>query len=217
MPLCTTKTPSVSFGFWAESVVAATPAVGAVVVAVPSTGFASFGTSLCCRTVRAMIGIASAPRRVSVTILAVAERSGRMSRGGWSSVTSTSKSTAWVACADASWPATSCAELEIIVTRPVKLVSGYASMVICTESPKASLITSVSSTRTLASTVERSAMVISSAFSRLNVPGTATSPTSTGSRTTRPLIGAKSRVRFRLSRACCTPARAWAVWAIAEL
>ena len=82
------------------------------------------------------------------------------------------------------------AEFEIIVTRPAKLVSGYASILICTLSPIPILITSVSSTCTFARMVDRSAMVISRALSRLKVPWTATSPTSTGSRTTRPLIGA---------------------------
>ena len=74
-PFSTTNTPSVSFFFRAVLV---------------STGRASVETGLCSRTVSAMIGIDSASRRVSVTIRAVAERSGRMSVGGLSSVTSTS-------------------------------------------------------------------------------------------------------------------------------
>ena len=44
--------------------------------------------------------------------------------------------------------------------------------------------------------------------SREKVPGTATSPSSTASRTTRPEIGEVSRVLDRLSRASCRLARA---------
>ncbi len=85
-----------------------------------------------------------------------------------------------------------------------------------TESPSARRTTSVSSTCTLASTTDMSAMVRSSAVSRLKVPGTATSPSSTLSRVTRPVIGATRRVLLSWSRASCSPARACSTWARAE-
>src|SRR5439155_1041869 len=74
VPLFTTKTPSVSFF------------LRAVVV---STGRFSVDTGLFSRTVSAMIGIESACLRVSVTMRAVAERSGRTSPGGLVKVIST--------------------------------------------------------------------------------------------------------------------------------
>ena len=57
-----------------------------------------------------------------------------MSRGGLSSVTSTSKSTARSLEPDAVWVSVSLALLLILVTRPRNVVSGNASMVTCTES-----------------------------------------------------------------------------------
>src|SRR5438105_5063114 len=74
-PSFTVNTPSVSFFLRA---------------AVVSTGRCSVDTGLFSRTVSAMIGIDRACLRVSVTIREVAERSGRVSAGGLSSVTSTS-------------------------------------------------------------------------------------------------------------------------------
>src|SRR5947207_3000540 len=74
VPLSTAKTPSVSFFLRALAV---------------STGRFSVDTGLFSRTVSAMIGIESACLRVSVTIRAVAERSGRTSAGGLVSVIST--------------------------------------------------------------------------------------------------------------------------------
>src|SRR5438477_9575733 len=74
VPLSTTKTPSVSFFLRAVAV---------------STGRFSVDTGLFSRTVSAMIGVESACLRVSVTIRAVAERSGRTSAGGLVSVVST--------------------------------------------------------------------------------------------------------------------------------
>jgi hypothetical protein len=80
-------------------------------------------------------------------------------------------------------------------------------MVISTESSCASRTTSVSSTCTLARITERSATVIRRPVSREKVPGTATSPSSTASRTTRPAMGEVSRVLARLSRAAWRLAR----------
>ena len=71
-----------------------------------------------------MIGMLSARRRVSVTMRAVQLRSGRMSRGGLSSVTSTSKSTARSFEPEAVWVSVSLALWLISVTRPRKVVSG---------------------------------------------------------------------------------------------
>src|SRR2546426_3643535 len=73
-------------------------------------------------------------------------------------------------------------ELEIFVTRPVNVVSGNASIDTSTESPRCTRTTSVSSTRTFAWMTERSEMVSSSPTSLENVPGTATSPSSTADR-----------------------------------
>ncbi|PYP77897.1 MAG: hypothetical protein DMD25_08235 [Gemmatimonadetes bacterium] len=75
IPSFTTNTPSVSFFFRA---------------AVVSAGRRSGAPGLFSRTVSEMIGIDNACLRVSVTIRAVADRSGRMSAGGLSSVISTS-------------------------------------------------------------------------------------------------------------------------------
>jgi hypothetical protein len=92
------------------------------------------------------------------------------------------------------WPppcwAASLALLPILVTRPTNAVSGNASIEIDTESPRASRTTSVSSTSTFARITPRSATVMSRPVSRENVPGTATSPSSTARRVTRPEIGA---------------------------
>ena len=136
-----------------------------------------------------------------------------MSAGGLSRVISTSKSTA------RSPPAAAVrrALLLTLVTRPLKLVSGKASISTATESLPLRRTTSVSSTKTLARITDRSATVMSRPVSRLKVPGTATSPSSTLRRTTRPLIGLVSRVLARLSRASCSEARdwftcAWAAW-----
>ena len=102
-----------------------------------------------------------------------------------------------------------CVELlEIFVTRPVNVVSGNASIETSTESPMWSRTTSVSSTRTFAWITERSETVISRPMSLENVLGTATSPSSTASRVTRPAIGATRCVLRRLSRASWTAARA---------
>jgi len=137
-------------------------------------------------------------------------------RGGWSRVTSTSKSTARSAVPPLAAPVwDSLALLLTLVIRPTKAVSGKASIDTATESPRWSRTTSVSSTWTLASTTDRSATVMSRPVSREKVPGTATSPSSTARRTTRPLIGETSFVLARLlrasaraARACSTPA--WA-------
>ncbi len=109
----------------------------------------------------------------------------------------------------------SLALLLILVTRPTNAVSGKASIETETESPRWSRTTSVSSTCTLASTTERSAIVMRSPVSRENVPGTATSPFSTASRTTRPSIGETRWVLARLLRASASAARAWSTpaWA----
>src|SRR5207245_2963365 len=83
----------------------------------------------------------------------------------------------------------------------MKVVSGKASIVTSTESPRCSRTTSVSSTLTFTWITERSEIVSSRPTSFENVPGTATSPSSTESRVTRPAIGASSVVLRRLSLA----------------
>src|SRR3989475_4383467 len=108
-------------------------------------------------------------------------------------------------------------ELEIFVTRPVNVVSGKASIDTSTESPRCTRTTSVSSTRTFAWMTDRSETVSSSPTSLENVPGTATSPSSTASRVTRPDIGAVMWVLRRLSRASWTAARDWSTWCSAAL
>ena len=80
-------------------------------------------------------------------------------------------------------------------------------MVTSTESSGVRRTTSVSSTCTLARMTERSATVMSRPVSLEKVPGTATSPSSTASRVTRPEMGETSRVLVRLSRASCRLAR----------
>ena len=87
-------------------------------------------------------------------------------------------------------------------------MSGKASIDTSTESPRCRRTTSVSSTFTFAWITERSEIVMSRPMSLENVLGTATSPSSTGSRVTRPDIGATSVVLRRLSRADWTAARA---------
>ena len=87
-PLCTMNTPSDSFFFVRFDVsagVAAWAEGGEV-----DADRRSVDTGVFSRTVSAMIGIASACLRVSVTIRAVAERSGLTSLGGLASVISTS-------------------------------------------------------------------------------------------------------------------------------
>ena len=77
------------------------------------------------RTVSAMIGTASASFRVSVMMLAVAERSGLSPGGGRSSVTRTSKSTACAAvCSPLVEVLAVVEDRAILVTRPAKVVSG---------------------------------------------------------------------------------------------
>ena len=74
IPFSTTKTPSRSLGF----LVARLP------TAVPGVVFTSLGTSSWARTVSTMIGMESDCFRVSVTIRAVDDRSGRIPAGGLS-------------------------------------------------------------------------------------------------------------------------------------
>ncbi len=75
-PLFTMKTPSASFFLVSAAAVA--------------PRCCSLATGVFSRTVSAMMGIARVCLRVSVTIRAVAERSGRTSAGGFVSVISTS-------------------------------------------------------------------------------------------------------------------------------
>ncbi len=81
-------------------------------------------------------------------------------------------------------------------------------MVTSAESARCSRTTSVSSTRTATWITLRSEMVMSSPVSRENVPGTATSPSSTASRVTSPSIGARSTVFANCSCAFWSAARA---------
>ncbi len=142
------------------------------------------------RTVSAMIGMLSALFRVSVTILAVQLRSGRISCGGVSSVTSTSKSTARSLEPDAVCVGVSFALWLTWVTWPRKAgVRGTRRSSPRPNRRGCSRTTSVSSTCTLARITERSAIVMSSPRLLEKVPGTATSPSSTARRTTRPEIG----------------------------
>ncbi len=90
----------------------------------------------------------------------------------------------------------------------MKTVSGNASIETSTESLRWTRTTSVSSTFTLAWITDRSETVNSRPMSFEKVLGTATSPSSTASRVTRPVMGAMSVVLRRLSRADCTAARA---------
>src|ERR1051326_551311 len=204
MPLFTTNTPSRSFFFLSAAV------GGGAATGVPVPALISLGTSSCSRTVSAMIGIERACFRVSVITRAVADRSGRIPGGGRSRVTSTSKSTARSVELPLDAPVCeSLALLLILVTRPANVVSGKASIATDTESPRCRRTPSVSSTCTLARMTERSAIVMSRPTSLEKVPGTATSPFSTASRTTRPSIGDTRCVLARLLRASDSAARAW--------
>ena len=83
----------------------------------------------------------------------------------------------------------------ISVTFPRNVVSGKASINTCAVSPTCRRATSVSSTFTFVSSTDMSLIVSKSAWSLLNVPGTAVSPCCTASFVMRPSIGA-----------CCLPA-----------
>ena len=87
MPFWTTNTPSVSFFLPALSRPVPVAAAGAEAGTAPPR--VSVRTGVFSRTVSAMIGIERLCLRVSVTIRAVADRSGRTSDGGLPSVIST--------------------------------------------------------------------------------------------------------------------------------
>jgi len=100
-------------------------------------------------------------------------------------------------------------EFEILVTRPVNVSFGNASIVISAESARWMRTTSVSSTSIVTWITDRSEIVMSRPVSREKVPGTATSPSSTASRVIRPLIGAMMVVLRNRSWASRSAARAW--------
>src|SRR5688572_18449758 len=101
--------------------------------------------------------------------------------------------------------------LPMRVTRPVNDCPGKASMRTLALSPMVMPGTSVSSTSTLASITDRSAMVSSSEPGLFMVPTTAVSPTSMFSRVTRPVIGATMVVLESWSRASLSSAADWPV------
>src|SRR5688572_17864471 len=99
--------------------------------------------------------------------------------------------------------------LPMRVTRPGNSCPGKASTLTAALSPTVRPGTSVSSTSTLASITDRSAMVSSRLPGLFIVPTTAVSPCSMFSRVTRPLIGATMVVLESWSRVSETAACAW--------
>ena len=137
-----------------------------------------------------MIGIDSAFLRVSVTIFAVAEKSGRVVRRRVEELDRDFVVDRLVGRSPPPAPAALTELFEISITRPMNVVSGNASIWMTAESPSAMRATSVSSTFTLVSSTLMSLIVSSVAASLFSVPMIAVSP-SRRRRVTCPLIGAK--------------------------